>query len=98
MRRSRSGGRFDKLGSTLEKDDPDARGRKRYSAEFKSKVALDAIRGEGTVAQPTVKQGVHQTMINAWKKQAVEGGPMSFRASRRHSRRPATVRPKSCTR
>ena len=40
--------------------------RKRYSAEFKAKVALEAIRGEATVAQLTVKYGVHQTMINAW--------------------------------
>jgi transposase len=36
-------------------------------------VALDAIRGEQTVAQLAAKHGVHQTMINAWKKQAIEG-------------------------
>ena len=47
--------------------------RKRYSAEFKAKVALDAIRGEQTIAQLAGKHGVHQTMINAWKKQAIEG-------------------------
>ena len=47
--------------------------RKRYSAEFKAKVALDAIRGEQTIAQLAAKHGVHQTMINAWKKQAIEG-------------------------
>lgn len=47
--------------------------RKRYSAEFKAKVALEAIRGEMTVAQLGAKHGVHQTMINAWKKQAVGG-------------------------
>jgi transposase len=47
--------------------------RKRYSAEFKAKVALEAIRGEMTVAQLAAKHGVHQTMINGWKKQAVEG-------------------------
>jgi transposase len=35
-------------------------------------VALDAIRGEQTIAQLAAKHGVHQTMINAWKKQAVE--------------------------
>lgn len=46
--------------------------RKRYSAEFKAKVALEAIRGELTVAQLVAKHGVHQTLINAWKKQAVE--------------------------
>lgn len=47
--------------------------RKRYSADFKGKVALEALRGEQTVAQLAAKHGVHQTMINAWKKQAVEG-------------------------
>ena len=47
--------------------------RKRYSADFKVKVALEAIRGEATVAQLTIKYGVHQTMISAWKKQAVDG-------------------------
>ena len=47
--------------------------RKRYSAEFKAMVALDAIRGEQTIAQLAAKHGVHQTMINAWKKQAIEG-------------------------
>jgi transposase len=47
--------------------------RKRYSADFKAKVALEAIRGEMTVAQLVAKHSVHQTMINAWKKQAIEG-------------------------
>ena len=46
---------------------------KRYSAEFKAKVALEAIQGELTVSQPVAKHGVHQTLINAWKKQAIEG-------------------------
>lgn len=47
--------------------------RKRYSAEFETKVALEAIRGEQTVAQLAARHGIHQTMINAWKKQAMEG-------------------------
>jgi transposase len=46
--------------------------RKRYSTEFKAKVALEAIRGELTLSQLCAKYGVHQTVINAWKKQAVE--------------------------
>jgi transposase len=46
--------------------------RNRYSAEFKAKVALDAIRGELTVSQLVAKYGVHQTMINSWKKQAID--------------------------
>ena len=36
-------------------------------------MALEALRGEQTVAHLAAKHGVHQTMINAWKKQAVEG-------------------------
>tara|TARA_R110002020_G_scaffold427072_1_gene636427 strand:+ start:124 stop:408 length:285 start_codon:yes stop_codon:yes gene_type:complete len=47
--------------------------RKRYSADFKARVALEAIRGEMTLAQLAAKHGIHQTMINAWKKQAMEG-------------------------
>ena len=46
--------------------------RSRYSAEFKAKVALEAIRGELTISQLGAKYGVHQTLINTWKKQAVE--------------------------
>ncbi|MDE3115592.1 MAG: IS3 family transposase [Pseudomonadota bacterium] len=47
--------------------------RKRYSAEFKAKIALEALRGELTVSQLVAKHGVHQTMISAWKRQAMEG-------------------------
>ena len=46
--------------------------RKRYGADFKAKVALEALRGERTVAELGVKHGIHP-MIAAWKKQAVEG-------------------------
>ena len=34
-------------------------------------MALEAIRGELTLSQLGAKYGVHQTLINAWKKQAV---------------------------
>ena len=47
--------------------------RKRYSAEFKAKVALEALRGELTAAQLAAKHGIHQTMVGEWKKQAMEG-------------------------
>ncbi len=42
--------------------------RKRYSAEFKARVALEAIKGEQTVAELASKHGVHVTMINGWKR------------------------------
>ncbi len=44
--------------------------RKRYSAEFKAKVAMEAIRGDLTLA---AKHGIHHTMIGAWKRQAMDG-------------------------
>ena len=52
--------------------------RKRYSADFKAKVALEAIKGEQTLAELAAKHGVHQTMIAAWKRQAVEGMAATF--------------------
>ena len=52
--------------------------RNRYSAEFKAKVALDAIRGDLTISQLMAKYGVHQTMINSWKKQAINNLPTTF--------------------
>ena len=47
--------------------------RTRYSADFKSKVALEALRGELTAAQLVAKHGIHQTMVGEWKRQAMEG-------------------------
>src|SRR3954454_14618 len=47
--------------------------RKRYLAEFKAKVALEALRGELTTAQLATKHGIHPTMVGEWKKQAMEG-------------------------
>ena len=52
--------------------------RKRYSAEFKAKVALEAIRGDLTLAELAAKHGVHHTMIAAWKRQAIEGMANTF--------------------
>lgn len=45
--------------------------RKRYSADFKAKVALEAIQGDLTLAELAAKHGVHHTMIASWKRQAI---------------------------
>ena len=52
--------------------------RKRYSADFKAKVALEAIKGDLTLAELASKHGIHQTMIATWKRQAIEGMVATF--------------------
>lgn len=53
---------------------------KRYTAEFKAKVALDAIREELTTAELSKKYEEHPTMINAWKRTAIAHMAQSFDA------------------
>ena len=52
--------------------------RKRYGAEFKAKVALEAIRGELTLAELASRHGIHPTMIATWKRQAIDGMAATF--------------------
>ena len=46
--------------------------------DFKAKVALEAIRGELRLAELAAKHAIHQTMIAAWKRQAIEGLATTF--------------------
>ena len=55
--------------------------RKRHTADFKSKVAIDAIRQNQTTNELTTKHGVHATQINTWKKQALAAIPAAFKGS-----------------
>ena len=52
--------------------------RKQYSAQFKAKVALAAIRGEKTIAELASQYEIHPTMINNWKRQLLEGAGEIF--------------------
>ena len=45
--------------------------RKRHNAEFKSKVAVEAIKEHKTINELTAEYGVHATQISNWKKQAL---------------------------
>lgn len=48
------------------------RPRRNHSGAFKARVALEAIRGEKTVAQIAAQHQVHATQVTAWKQQALE--------------------------
>lgn len=58
--------------------------RNRYSAEFKAKVAKEAMKGEETLAQLAVRFDIHPNLVAQWKKQAIEGltGIFSGKAER----------------
>lgn len=46
--------------------------RRRFSADFKAKVALEAIRGERTISELATKHQLHPNQITQWKRQAIE--------------------------
>ena len=45
---------------------------KQYSATEKTKIVLEAIKAEMTIAQISSKYGVHSTQIQIWKKRGIE--------------------------
>jgi transposase len=49
-----------------------SRNRKQYSAQFKAKVAIDAIRGQKTTAELASQYEIHPTMINNWKRDLLD--------------------------
>jgi len=59
--------------------------RQRHSAGFKAKVALEALRGEKTIAQLSSEYGVHSNQIRQWKKKLIEELPAIFSDRRRRS-------------
>jgi transposase len=52
--------------------------RKRYSADFKAKVALEAIRGDQTIHELASRYELHPNMITNWKRQAVDNMAEAF--------------------
>ena len=52
--------------------------RKRYSAEFKAKVALEAIKGEQTISELGSRYGLHPNIITNWKRQAIDNMATAF--------------------
>ena len=55
--------------------------RKNYSASFKAQVALQAYKGEKTLAELASLYKVHPNQISKWKKQLIENTPELFDGS-----------------
>lgn len=56
--------------------------RKKHSADFKAKVALEAIKGLRTINELSSEYEVHPSQVNQWKKQVLDELPGIFSSRR----------------
>ena len=58
------------------------RERRKFSAAFKTKVVLEAIKEQETIQQLASKYSVHPNQISAWKKEFLESAESVFSKKR----------------
>ncbi len=56
--------------------------RKQHSADFKAKVALEAIKEQETINEIAKRYEVHPNMISRWKQDALDGMSETFSTRR----------------
>ena len=61
------------------------RSRRNHSPAFKAKIALQAIRGDKTLAELAQQHQVHPTQITAWKQQLLEHAAELFGNGQSHA-------------
>ena len=71
-----------------------AKKRRRFTAQFKKRVALEALRERETIGVIAARHEVHPSQVTAWKRQALEGlGEVFSRpGSKRAAEHEATIR------
>ena len=60
--------------------------RRKFDAAFKARVAMEAVKGEATLAELASRHQVHPNQITQWKKQALDGMPAVFADKRKNGR------------
>ncbi len=55
--------------------------RRRFTADFKARVALDALRGDKTIQEIASRHKVHPNQVSTWKRRAVDGLGEVFRTA-----------------
>jgi transposase-like protein len=61
--------------------------RRRHSAEFKFRVALEAAKGTKTVTELASEFAVHPNQISTWKRALLDGGTALFHSGRDRDQR-----------
>ena len=61
--------------------------RRRFTAEFKARVAMEALRGDRPIQAIAAEHEVHPNQVSGWKRQALEGLREVFAggSNRRHA-------------
>jgi transposase len=54
--------------------------RKQYSPDFKAKVAMEALKGQETIAELAIRFEIHPTQITKWKRELIAGAGNIFGA------------------
>jgi len=54
------------------------RSRRKFSASFKAKVAIEAIKEQNTVQEIAAKFELHPTQISSWKREFLENAALAF--------------------
>jgi len=61
--------------------------RRKHSPSFKARVALEALKGEETIAELVTRFEVHPSQIRTWKKALAEGASGIFGGEQNHKKK-----------
>ncbi len=64
------------------------RARRRFDGKFKSRVALEAIRGLKAISEIAKQFKVHPNQVTLWKKQLLEGAAAVFEGGALNGKKP----------